>query len=181
MNTTKTLPPYAPKTPLQSSAAYEKNVRAYGPAPKGWRWRKIGEIDTDGDVLADGCNLGWRTIWGGSTVCSTYWPIATPVTFNTKRDSKGRFASASPAKVELGEKFIRWHGKHTKGSCKSNASAIGLVLADPVGDKGRLISSFRWGETPQGFKYWNNRYNGTAPLSPSDLDYLRAAKEFFEK
>lgn len=183
-NTPKTLPAYAPKTPLLVGASYENNIRAYGPAPKGWRWRKIGETDADGDILADGSSLGWRTIRGNSTVKTAYWPIATPVTFNVKRDPKGRFSStklASPAKVELGEKFIIRHGRYPKSGCEASASAIGQVLADPVKNRRSLMFSFSWSDTPHGHSYWADRYDGKTPLSPSDLDYLRAAKEFFEK
>lgn len=182
---TPTLPPYAPKTPLKSgpSSNYNDNVRNYGPAPKGWRWRKIGETDADGDIIADGWGKGeWRIINGGSVVRDTYWPIATPVKVLVKRDSRGRFAPEVPAKTlpDLGERFRRRHGGYSKQACEDNIKDINAVLADPIKGYGRIWECFTWRDTTQGQEYWNFRA-AHGSLSPEDLDYLRAAKEFFEK
>lgn len=43
---------------------------------------------------------------------------------------------------------------------------IGVELSGVA--KERLLSSFPWSESPQGFKYWNELYEGTRLLTEED-------------
>ena len=181
---TPTLPPYAPKSPLTQKATYAKSLVQYGPAPKGWRWRKKGERYESGDICA--CDYGWWQFSSqGTPIEDDTWPIATPVKVLVKRDSRGRFAPEVPAAKtlpDLGEKFRWYHGKprHAIGTIKSFLKHISTVLKEGK-SSGAMYGIFDWSETAQGFQYWSDRQRGLLPLSPKDLDYLRAAKEFFEK
>lgn len=182
------LPPYTPKSVLQPHLALSKNVELYGPPPNGYRWRSAGEKTAKRDIVA----LGWSNefVWDesygslGRTIREGSWPVATPVKTSAKRDSKGRFVSKAPpvkALPDLGENFRLHHGGYSESPCKNNVNSINSVLADPVGNRGRLYGCFAWSKSAQGHKYWEDRANGRTTLSPEDLDYLRAAKEFFEK
>lgn len=42
------------------------------------------------------------------------------------------------------------------------------------GNVGRLVSSFTWEFTPQGYKYWQERSVGLVPLSAADIEFLRS-------
>lgn len=72
-------PEFKPLTQLTFGVSYARNVRQYGPAPKGYRWMKIGETINHGtDLWASG---GWR--WGHrpqeEVVTSHEWPWITPL------------------------------------------------------------------------------------------------------
>lgn len=170
------LPPYAPETPLKRGAGFITNVSNYGPAPKGWRWRKIGEIDADGDILADGFGEYWRSIHGGSTVCDSYWPIATPVKTSAKRDSKGRFVSTKPAlKVEL---TSATKDEFRREYLESNKVELERIKDCLSGKRDNLYGIFLMRNTAGGYGYWTDRMNN--PMQPEDRPFFEALKEFIE-
>lgn len=174
-----TLPAYAPKFSLKPFAPCVDNIKRYGPAPKGYRWREVGENYRPNDLCAtDGY---WWKLSSASRIEETTYPIATPVKVLVKRDSRGRFAPEVAKKVDLGSEFIRYHGNYSKIACERNLLAIKEVLAAPEDNYKKITLCFTWSTTPQGQGHWESRNSGKLSLSPEDLDYLRAAKEFFEK
>lgn len=171
-------PAYAPREPLTDRTRYARNVKKYGPAPKGWRWRQVGERYQSDDLCAT--NDSWYRLQSEGPIGETTYPIATPVKVLVKRDSRGRFAPEVTKKVDLGPRFSSHHA-YIKYTCEQNLSAINAVLADPARNFGQIAGCFYWTATAQGHEHWDIRDKGRVALGPEDLDYLRAAKEFFEK
>jgi uncharacterized membrane-anchored protein YjiN (DUF445 family) len=46
---------------------------------------------------------------------------------------------------------------------------VGLAEEVLNGDLERLLSAFKWSDTPQGASYWDHRSNGFKPLSDDDI------------
>lgn len=71
------LPEYKPRRPISTSTtqSYDAAVKAYGPAPTGYRWLKLGEEIQKDDIYAN--YMEWRTASScGDGVSNYSYPYA---------------------------------------------------------------------------------------------------------
>ena len=71
------IPEYKPLRPVSPHSSREANLRQYGPAPVGWRWKKKGEDYEVGDLMVG--QLGWNAISNRQVYSESEWPAITPV------------------------------------------------------------------------------------------------------
>lgn len=71
------IPAYKPLSTVSPHSSREANLRQYGPAPKGWRWRGEGESYDIGDLMVT--RSDWSPIKFPRSYSPTEYPVITPV------------------------------------------------------------------------------------------------------
>lgn len=79
-------PEFKPRRPLTRDTDYKGNVRQYGPAPKGYRWMKVGEKINNATDLYAASGKVWSVDKFWKEVNSLEWPWITPLEKVPKTD-----------------------------------------------------------------------------------------------
>lgn len=156
-------PKFSPKTPFTHSLSYAERVKAYGPAPKGYRWLKVGEEYKKGDPFCD--SASWRISGHNGVVEDRTCIIA-------RRVPKTKIVPPAKRKiVALGKAMTDWLSKADAGEIRRRMKGS----KDSIEDHNQLFDALPWMCSPQDSlddSYWGERYDGTIKLSDDDKDYL---------
>ncbi len=71
------IPAYKPLSAVSPHSSRKANLRQYGPAPKGWRWKRGGESYDIGDLMVT--QSEWSPIKFPRSYSPTEYPVITPV------------------------------------------------------------------------------------------------------
>ncbi len=69
------IPEYKPLSHVSPHSSREANLRQYGPAPAGWRWKKKGEDYEVGDLMVT--QSAWSPILHRRSYSATEYPVIT--------------------------------------------------------------------------------------------------------
>ncbi len=70
------IPEYKPLSYVSPHSSREANLRQYGPAPVGWRWKKKGEDYEVGDLMVT--QSAWSPVSRPRNYSETEYPVITP-------------------------------------------------------------------------------------------------------
>lgn len=115
-----TLPAYAPKTTSSSLRdKYEDRVADYGPAPKGYRWHKVGDTQTDKTIFANKFDNSWKiAACVGDKIANSHFAACYPIPAKKAPTVKSGFPKYNGPKLSSSHSYneaVRIAGPAPKG------------------------------------------------------------------